>query len=477
MSLTKVSFSMIDGAVFNVLDYGADPTGTTDSTSAFQDAVTACAIAGGGTVFSPRGTYSILGTVLWSSNVSFDFDASSLVGAGIGVNTMFETGYLSGSTILSNIATGPEANRVVDSIVDGKGADFSLCNIAFNMKNFNEVCAIQNIRFINCTYALKGSRCFYARYINLRSTGSASGATNGGYTFDNLFGQTLFESCSINDRVLGWDIKYSLSGVKFQTCSAESCGDGFRIDYGGDAGPVVFDGCYLELITNTGIEYVGTQGINDFKVVNSFFNTMQTGIKARVARTGQFENNYFTSVTTEYDVTDIFTLAETKLKNSTVAVDSLPTLVTSSSFGTASTPSRILNIRRPSDNKSLAKTFDYSDIAIPFNYIGDVGQYQLAGYMPFCKVTRTETSPGVWTIDIDTKIVWRPETLMVGYVIRANDTSTTYNNSGFIMGDTISETRTSALTVAVSDNSGYLRVTLTSVGSAAGFTSGVIRHL
>jgi hypothetical protein len=52
MSLTKVSYSMITGATANVLDYGADPTGTTDSSSAFQ-----AAGATGKTIFVPKGTY------------------------------------------------------------------------------------------------------------------------------------------------------------------------------------------------------------------------------------------------------------------------------------------------------------------------------------------------------------------------------------------------------------------------------------
>jgi hypothetical protein len=39
MSLTKVSYSMIDGASVNVLDYGADPTGVSDSTTAIQLAI------------------------------------------------------------------------------------------------------------------------------------------------------------------------------------------------------------------------------------------------------------------------------------------------------------------------------------------------------------------------------------------------------------------------------------------------------
>lgn len=54
MSLTKVSYSMIEGAPVNVLDYGADPTGVADSTAAIQ-----AAIDTGNTVWIPEGTYSI----------------------------------------------------------------------------------------------------------------------------------------------------------------------------------------------------------------------------------------------------------------------------------------------------------------------------------------------------------------------------------------------------------------------------------
>jgi Pectate lyase superfamily protein len=54
MSLTKVSFSMIEGAYINALDYGADKTGVLDSTSALQNAIDA---AYGKTLFIPAGTY------------------------------------------------------------------------------------------------------------------------------------------------------------------------------------------------------------------------------------------------------------------------------------------------------------------------------------------------------------------------------------------------------------------------------------
>lgn len=61
MSLTKVTYSMISGAVANVLDFGADPTGTSDSTAAFAAAQTSLPAGqfGGGTIFIPTGTFLI----------------------------------------------------------------------------------------------------------------------------------------------------------------------------------------------------------------------------------------------------------------------------------------------------------------------------------------------------------------------------------------------------------------------------------
>lgn len=54
MSLTKVTYSMIQGAVANVLDYGADKTGAVSSSAAIQ-----AAIDSGNSVYVPNGTYLI----------------------------------------------------------------------------------------------------------------------------------------------------------------------------------------------------------------------------------------------------------------------------------------------------------------------------------------------------------------------------------------------------------------------------------
>lgn len=58
MALTKVTYSMIDGAVVNVIDYGADLTGVADSSSAIQDALD-YATANNQAVYLPSGTYLV----------------------------------------------------------------------------------------------------------------------------------------------------------------------------------------------------------------------------------------------------------------------------------------------------------------------------------------------------------------------------------------------------------------------------------
>ncbi|OGJ93683.1 MAG: hypothetical protein A2487_02515 [Candidatus Raymondbacteria bacterium RifOxyC12_full_50_8] len=73
--------------VFNVLDYGADPIGTTDSKRAIQLAIDAAASGnGGGTVYFPKGTYLVMGftgsvTSVTSDTVFTDTAATFISGA------------------------------------------------------------------------------------------------------------------------------------------------------------------------------------------------------------------------------------------------------------------------------------------------------------------------------------------------------------------------------------------------------------
>ena len=84
MSLTKASYSMITGAVVNILDFGADPTGVAASQSNIQAAIDSIT---SGVVFIPKGTYLITAPIVTKNNITIhgEGDSSQLL-----VNTDIE---------------------------------------------------------------------------------------------------------------------------------------------------------------------------------------------------------------------------------------------------------------------------------------------------------------------------------------------------------------------------------------------------
>lgn len=92
MALTKAHNRMIAGSKVNVLDYGADPTGVSDSATAFQAAINANL---GATIMVPAGTYKIGTTLSMDTTGLGNTSVCQFEGAG-----MYET-------ILNNQSGGP----------------------------------------------------------------------------------------------------------------------------------------------------------------------------------------------------------------------------------------------------------------------------------------------------------------------------------------------------------------------------------
>jgi hypothetical protein len=95
MALTKVSYSMIEGAYINALDYGADSTGAFNSATALQNAINAAA---GLPVYVPAGTYRI-DTQLTYNTATALAPGLKLIGDGIG-KTIFDS-RVAGAAMLS----------------------------------------------------------------------------------------------------------------------------------------------------------------------------------------------------------------------------------------------------------------------------------------------------------------------------------------------------------------------------------------
>lgn len=86
MALTKVTYSMIAGQYVNALDFGADPTGATDSYAALQAAVTA---AQGRVVYVPAGTYLVSDTLSYNTAATFGFTSPGIKIVGDGMTKTF----------------------------------------------------------------------------------------------------------------------------------------------------------------------------------------------------------------------------------------------------------------------------------------------------------------------------------------------------------------------------------------------------
>ena len=90
----EIAIPDVAAPVFDVVtSFGADPTGTSDSTAAIQAAIDAAESAGGGVVFLPAGTYLVApGT---GNNFALEIRASSVVlrGAGKGQTFLLCTAY------------------------------------------------------------------------------------------------------------------------------------------------------------------------------------------------------------------------------------------------------------------------------------------------------------------------------------------------------------------------------------------------
>ena len=107
MSLTKVSFSMINGAVVNVLDYGAVGDGITNDTTAITNA-----IATGKSVFFPKGTYlSSAQTVTTQGQTFFGEGAGSIIQASSASANLFtvQANYVTFTDLRMNGASTSDA--------------------------------------------------------------------------------------------------------------------------------------------------------------------------------------------------------------------------------------------------------------------------------------------------------------------------------------------------------------------------------
>ena len=90
MTLTKATYSMIQGAPINVLDYGADPTGASNSSAAFTAAIAAA--PNSGVIDIPSGSYLLATEIAINKPLTINFNGATLTSAAEHIFTITSSG-------------------------------------------------------------------------------------------------------------------------------------------------------------------------------------------------------------------------------------------------------------------------------------------------------------------------------------------------------------------------------------------------
>ncbi len=136
MSLTKVTYSMINGSPVNVVDLGADSTGTTDSAAAIQAAINVS-----NAVYLPNGTYKVSTQLTIEKTTKFYSDGGAVL-------VIAHAG--SGIVIRFDAATQNYPNTTIENITFANdGSNTPACFVKFGV-DVNNICFDASV--VNCKF-------------------------------------------------------------------------------------------------------------------------------------------------------------------------------------------------------------------------------------------------------------------------------------------------------------------------------------
>jgi len=254
MSLTKVSYSMIDGAPANVKDFGAVGNGVTNDQAAFAAAIAAVASTGQA-IYVPAGTY-VIGSALTSTghlNMFGDGDKSILD--------------FSGATIAGSCITVSGALTQIQNISSASIYGLTVTFASAPSLAIDDVFCIYdtNLWLTNRPYYYKGEWCQVKGV-----AGSAATVTNPLYDSYTPATTTVYklESKAVsfrNLRLVGGANTFGLLKIQFCEQAKLENVSVYNEDYQG----IEFDRCYNSEVTNCYVYNKGTGTLDDYGLLFS----------------------------------------------------------------------------------------------------------------------------------------------------------------------------------------------------------------
>ena len=148
MSLTKVSYSLIEGAIYSVLDYGIN-TSAANNASAIDALITTVSAAGGGTIYFPAGTYNIQSAITLRSNVTFKGDGrSSIIKAKTGNFYMFNASAYASDNVTFDGLNFDGSDNYPTNTITANPRTYANRNVAIRVGGVSA----NNFRVVNCYF-------------------------------------------------------------------------------------------------------------------------------------------------------------------------------------------------------------------------------------------------------------------------------------------------------------------------------------
>jgi hypothetical protein len=257
MSLTKVSYSMINGIPINVKDYGAVGDGSTDDTVSIQAAFTAAVANGGGTVYFPDtpSFYKVTSTV----NIAATANSVTILGDGIfrseikmvtaSADTLFTC---AGSLYVTNISiTG----------IPSSGNVYRAGDIGFDSAG---PISMQNVSLYGWDNGVKWSGGYYYKFsgCDLRLMNIAFN------TFDA--NNVMIDKCKVSELNKLIVLSGGAGPTVINKCSLESWTQSIASVASGASPQIIVSECYIENYPSDAVAagLVGTFYNNGWVVIN-----------------------------------------------------------------------------------------------------------------------------------------------------------------------------------------------------------------
>ena len=311
MSLTKVSYSMINGASVNVNDFGAVGDGTTDDTTKIQAALVYGFANRKNVVFGTGQTYLITATLIIPqyqdnlySGIAVDGKFCSIKRSGN--FAIFTSGYDNAGTLTTNYGTTLDSH--LSQGIRLQNFNFTSAApqtiAALKIQDWHQGCQLLNMTFANCRTAMQANNTYYATFDSLQAPGGDGSAPLFQW-LGNINLNRISNCVAVNAGGTSYSFTGGVTALTFTGNSIEGCLNG--VVFNNAVYDVTIENNYIESFTGTAIKF------NDYVysaiIRNNYVNFQSAGTNYFVdylplpANNIVIENsNYYNEITTQAQV-------------------------------------------------------------------------------------------------------------------------------------------------------------------------------